>query len=245
MQLTRTLKKGLTGEDIRQAKEMLYALGYLTVRPTHNSFGSDTERAVKAFQAANKDTAGKQLTVDGLIGQKTWGALEKQYAALGDDQAASVGQKIADLIISREGKNQYTQGANRTKVDSGYSDCSSLTQWAAREAASVNIGSNTTSQINSAKLETVELSIVNGVPDESKMLPGDFLYFRGTDTGRGYAQYVGHVEAYVGNGQLSGHGSGVGPTRKNMANYCKQRQNTKSDVPGGNRGLICVRRIKG
>ena len=47
---------------------------------------------------------------------------------------------------------------------------------------------------------------------------------------------------YVGNGELSGHGSGVGPTRKNMKEYCQSRQNRSVAAPIYNRGLICVRR---
>lgn len=53
---------------------------------------------------------------------------------------------------------------------------------------------------------------------------------------------MGHVEMYVGNGELSGHGSGVGPTRKNMKEYCQSRQNRSVAAPIYNRGLICVRR---
>lgn len=151
-------------------------------------------------------------------------------------------QAIANKIISREGKNQYTQDSRRYQVDKGYSDCSSLVQWAEREVLGINVGDNTESQINSSKMKDVNLTISNGIPDESKMLVGDHLYFRGTDTGRKSSRYVGHVETYVGNGQISGHGSGIGPTRKNMRDYCTSRQNQSSPVPGGNKGLICVRR---
>lgn len=151
-------------------------------------------------------------------------------------------QAIANKVISREGKNQYTQSDKRYLVDQGYSDCSSLTQWAHEEVLGINIGDNTEAQINSNRLTTVDVPIKNGVPDQSYLLPADLLYFRGTNTGRKASQYVGHVEMYVGNGQLSGHGSGVGPTRKNMAEYCMKRQSQSSPVPAGNRGLICVRR---
>ena len=151
-------------------------------------------------------------------------------------------QAIANKVISREGKNQYTQSDKRYLVDQGYSDCSSLTQWAHEEVLGINIGDNTEAQINSRRLTTVDVPIKNGVPDQSYLLPADLLYFRGTNTGRKASQYVGHVEMYIGGGQLSGHGSGVGPTRKNMAEYCMKRQSQSSPVPAGNRGLICVRR---
>lgn len=149
---------------------------------------------------------------------------------------------LVAAVVSREGKNQYTQGSKRDQVADGWSDCSSLMRWAHEEALGVYIGDNTEGQINSNRLTTVDVAISAGVPDESRMLPGDLLFFRGRDTGRKASQYVGHVEMYVGNGQISGHGSGVGPTRKNMADYCRQRQASSSPVPAGNRGLICVRR---
>ena len=149
---------------------------------------------------------------------------------------------LVAAVESREGKNQYTQSSKRDQVASGWSDCSSLMRWAHQEALGIYIGDNTEGQINSSKLTTVDVPISNGVPDESRMLPGDLLFFRGRDTSRKSSQYVGHVEMYVGGGECSGHGSGVGPTRKNMADYCRQRQARTSPVPAGNQGLICVRR---
>lgn len=149
---------------------------------------------------------------------------------------------LVAAVESREGKNQYTQDSRRDQVASGWSDCSSLMRWAHQEALGIYIGDNTVGQILSDKLTTVDVPISGGVPDESRMLPGDLLFFRGKDTSRASSQYVGHVEMYVGNSQCSGHGSGTGPTRKNMADYCRQRQARTSPVPAGNQGLICIRR---
>jgi len=151
-------------------------------------------------------------------------------------------QAIVKKLISREGKNTYTQGDKRDQVATGYSDCSSLTQWAHKEILGISIGSNTEAQIQSSKLTTIEAGIKNGIPDESKLLPGDVLYFRGRDASRKATGYVGHVEMYVGNGQISGHGSGIGPTRKSLMDYCRTRQSDAVATPIGNRGLICVRR---
>lgn len=145
-------------------------------------------------------------------------------------------------IESREGKNQYTQGSKRDQVGSGYSDCSSLQQWVYAQVLGIDIGDNTEAQMLSRKLTTIDAGIKNGIPDESKLLPGDLLYFRGTDPDRKGTGYVGHVEMYVGNGELSGHGSGVGPVRKNMKEYCQSRQSRIVSAPIYNRGLICVRR---
>ena len=49
---TRTLKRGMTGEDVKAVQQQLYALGYLTAEPD-GSFGGMTEAAVKEFQIAN------------------------------------------------------------------------------------------------------------------------------------------------------------------------------------------------
>ena len=143
---------------------------------------------------------------------------------------------------SREGKNTYTQSTRRSRVDSGYSDCSSLVHWVYKEVLGINIGDDTVGQIRTKKLTTIDAEIRDGIPDEKKLLPGDLLFFRGSDTGRKSADYVGHVEMYVGNGELSGHGFGIGPVRKNMAEYCRARRERSAPVPINNRGLICVRR---
>lgn len=143
---------------------------------------------------------------------------------------------------SREGKNTYTQSTRRSRVDSGYSDCSSLVHWVYKEVLGINIGDDTVGQIRTKKLTTIDAGIRDGIPDEKKLLPGDLLFFRGSDTGRKSAGYVGHVEMYVGNGELSGHGFGIGPVRKNMAEYCRARRERSAPVPINNRGLICVRR---
>jgi len=148
-------------------------------------------------------------------------------------------EALAAKVLSREGKNQYTNGSNRLLVGSGYSDCSSLQWWAHKEVLGINIGDNTGDQITSGKLATVSMNILDGLPEESKMLPGDLLFFRGNNA---YASYVGHVEMYIGNTVLMGHGGGTGPTKKNMYDYCRNRQATSYPAPAKNKGLICVRR---
>lgn len=65
MEFTRNLKKGMSGEDVRAAKERLVTLGYLHAA-TKLTFGTDTYNAVKAFQQANG------LQVDGVIGSETF-----------------------------------------------------------------------------------------------------------------------------------------------------------------------------
>lgn len=128
--------------------------------------------------------------------------------------------KVVSLVESREGKNQYTQGDRRDQVASGWSDCSSLQHWAYKQVG-MEIGTYTGAQIDKGEWVTKGGS----APDESKMLPGDLIFFATNyDNGRQYR--VGHVEMYVGNGEISGHGSGIGPVRKNLSSYIKQRNDS-------------------
>lgn len=60
------LKKDMDGNDIKQVQYRLYELGYLATQDLVNGhFGDETEKAVKALQAANG------LSVDGKIGVMT------------------------------------------------------------------------------------------------------------------------------------------------------------------------------
>jgi len=125
--------------------------------------------------------------------------------------------KVATEVKNREGKNSYTQGLQRTLWDRGFSDCSSLVQ-GAYATVGVAIGSYTGAQIDRGEL----IQGTGTMPNEAVMLPGDLIFFGGPSS-NGRRRNVNHVEVYVGNGQLSGHGSGIGPTRKNMASYIKQK----------------------
>lgn len=138
----------------------------------------------------------------------------------------------ADLMLGRVRKNSYTQGSNRKyffgKPDNepgnvtqkGYSDCSSAVRAAIRAAAGVDIGANTNEQIKNRTNGVIVDQTDGYYPDESRLLPGDCLYFKGNTS---HALDVGHVEMYVGGGQCCGHGSGTGPTVKNLRDYCKSR----------------------
>lgn len=78
----RILVKGMSGTDVRWVKDSLYELGYLTVKPTHNIFGFDTEQAVKTYQSKNKyPTTNTPLVVDGKVGNQTWDSIEKKLEA--------------------------------------------------------------------------------------------------------------------------------------------------------------------
>ena len=64
-----TLSLNSTGDNVKSLQKSLISLGYLKGK-ADGVFGSKTEEAVKKFQKAN------DLTVDGLAGADTQGALK-------------------------------------------------------------------------------------------------------------------------------------------------------------------------
>ena len=148
---------------------------------------------------------------------------------------------LVKKALSRERKNKYSQDiSKRTLIESGWGDCSGTVWYWYYKLFKINIGANTEAQIKSDVGKVVDVKIVDGVPDESALKKGDLLFFRGSDNSR--TKGVGHVEMYIGDSNLFGHGSGVGGTVKNMADYCKKRYNTKSTDLLKNKGLILVKR---
>lgn len=128
---------------------------------------------------------------------------------------------VVEKLLSRLNKNQYSQDADkRNLVGMGWGDCSSTVRWCYRQVLGINIGSNTVAQITNKSLSVVEAN-PGGQPDERNLLPGDLLYFEGTNASR--PEKVGHVEMYIGNGKICGHGSGKGPTTKVMKDYVSSR----------------------
>jgi len=63
-----TISKGSTGDDVKECQELLTSAGYPTT--ADGIFGAGTEKTVKEFQQANG------LTADGVVGAKTWDALD-------------------------------------------------------------------------------------------------------------------------------------------------------------------------
>ena len=85
MEYTRVLKYKMSGEDVFYIKKCLFSLKYYstTVKAIKKkTFGSDTLKAVLAFQKANKDIYGEQLVADGKIGKLTWDAIVREYEKL-------------------------------------------------------------------------------------------------------------------------------------------------------------------
>lgn len=134
------------------------------------------------------------------------------------------------LMKSRAGRNEYTNDGDRNKFfgkpegADGFSDCSSAVRACIERAAGIDIGRNTHAQIQKLLAGGGKLvdagSLEKTMPDESVLLPGDCLYFKGN---KRHVRAVGHVEMYTGANECWGHGSGIGPTKKDLKKYCANR----------------------
>lgn len=138
----------------------------------------------------------------------------KRYAV---EEVSSMGKidDVINLVKSRRGKNQYTQSSKREQVFNGFSDCSSLMWKCFQQAAGVYIGTWTGEQIDKGDLVYCNTgsSHVLTKAMQSKILPGDLVFWGPSHNDSR------HVEMYLGNNQIIGHGSGVGPTIKTADQY--------------------------
>ena len=79
-----TIRRGDRGPYVKLCQEDLMALGYSVGKSGADGiFGKNTESGVKAFQRDHDDRDGRALAVDGIVGQKTWGALDDAMAKIG------------------------------------------------------------------------------------------------------------------------------------------------------------------
>lgn len=139
----------------------------------------------------------------------------------GDARIAVVGWMLAIM-----GQNTYSQKSHlRGRVGDGlnghgYGDCSSTVAWCYKQGTGLSIGATTRDEWQTGTI--IQQNTTDGaVPDESKMLPGDLIFFwRPGCSKSDPAQQMSHVEMYIGSSTIAGHGGGTGPTTKNLQNYC-------------------------
>ena len=86
-----TIRRGDKGPYVKECQEELLKCGYSVGKTGADSiFGKNTEAAVKKFQKEHKDLDGKQLKADGVVGPKTWGALDNAAGVNGDQDVPAV-----------------------------------------------------------------------------------------------------------------------------------------------------------
>jgi len=81
----RTLRRGASGEDVREVQRLLLSLGYDLGRSgVDGKYGSSTQEAVRSFQHDNG------LSADGIVGAATWQMLDAMAPADGGNDEKSV-----------------------------------------------------------------------------------------------------------------------------------------------------------
>lgn len=126
--------------------------------------------------------------------------------------AADAREALVNWILCIVERNTYTQSGDRSRVmegvdGHGYGDCSSTCCKIYETAIGKVIGSYTGDMIGAGTVVDGPNSSMGTYPDESKMLPGDLVFFYS----KGSSGQDGHVEMYIGNGQLCGHGGSNDP----------------------------------
>ncbi len=194
-------------ENTRAAKGMNWYNKYAAASGSKGGFG------VRFLRAMNKLTGGRGMNK----------LLNRMRGGKGGS-AADAREAIVGWMLCLIGQNTYTQSGDRSRVmegvdGHGYGDCSSTCCKIYETAVGKVIGSYTGDMIDAGTVVDGPNSKTDTYPDESKMLPGDLIFYYS----HGSSGESGHVEMYIGNGQLAGHGSGTGPKIHEMKGYQDNR----------------------
>ena len=93
-----TVRRGSTGEDVVYVQTRLIELGYdLSPYGADGKFGAKTEEAVKAFQRANG------LEPDGIVGKRTYAALDAATTDLYTVRIEHLGRSVAEELVQKYG----------------------------------------------------------------------------------------------------------------------------------------------
>lgn len=142
--------------------------------------------------------------------------LNRNGNAIGYGSADAARNAVVSLMKSLEGQLNYSQSNRNPEKGSG--DCSSTVQYCYKKAVNIDPGSNSRAQASNTNGILVDKGTGNG-PNIANLKPGDLLFYGATHNGT-----VSHVEMYVGNGMLMGHGGGStgrvkGPSYHNASTY--------------------------
>jgi peptidoglycan hydrolase-like protein with peptidoglycan-binding domain len=101
-----TIKQGSKGPAVTRAQKALNDRGY-NAGAADGLFGTQTTRAVRSYQRDRKDEPVAPLTVDGIIGPKTWARLDPPTIKKGDKgDAVKLLQHLLshfDIIVDVDG----------------------------------------------------------------------------------------------------------------------------------------------
>jgi len=193
MTFTRTIKYGVSGDDVVAAKKRLLELGYYADHITtlsRKTFGADTREAVRRFQTQ------MGLTADGVIGKETWAALfgdslpaepvkKAEPSALALKMVLLARERIGDLYVwAASGMTDLSDSAIKARDNeyaraikfrdkqykAGFSDlmahdCSGFISWLMRQVGAWN-----------TRRDCDELWKLCTEVQRSELIKGDYLY---------------------------------------------------------------------
>lgn len=119
MKLTRILKEGMAGNDVKQLQTKLKSLKYFSHPVATGNFGPITTTSVKLFQKDNG------LKADGVVGNKTWYKLFGGDVSSNTDNSNSGGFGYKPSLVTAEGleiydkllgEGEYLEGINKKKT---------------------------------------------------------------------------------------------------------------------------------
>lgn len=143
--------------------------------------------------------AGAQKWINGFNANGT--DIEGGNEGGGSETGSEAQNAICDLYHSWENKFAYSQGAGRLDpISSGYGDCSSTVWFAYQKVASIDVGTWTGAMAGKGNKIASGYSGDN-LPIED-MQPADLVLIMWN----GYNGSFDHVELYMGNNELWGHG---------------------------------------
>jgi cell wall-associated NlpC family hydrolase len=121
------LQKGDNSSDVSDLQNALEALGF-SPGGNDGDFGSRTQDAVEAFQAAN------QLPVTGVVDADTWAAISAGGYDTGDASDGPTAERLVDLCLSQVNDVYERAGGHddddKANADQDEFDCSGLITWA-------------------------------------------------------------------------------------------------------------------
>lgn len=131
---------------------------------------------------------------------------------------------IVKFMVDRQGRYAYSQGASRLTPEKNRStDCSGLVRFAYLSVTGIDVGTYTDAQLSSSKTRLITSGGGGNSPNEALLKKGDLVISRryGTAANRS----ASHVEIYMGNGQIIGHGGPMnGPIIKSLAARTADKQ---------------------
>lgn len=159
--------------------------------------------------------AGTQKWINGYNANGT--DIEGGNGGGGSETGSEAQNAICDLYRSWENRFAYSQGAGRLDpVNSGYGDCSSTVWFAYQQVAGIDVGTWTGAMAGKGTKIASGYS-GDGLPI-GDMQPADLVLIMWN----GYNSSFDHVELYMGNNELWGHGgpdNGPNQTTADAGNY--------------------------